>query len=273
MNGPIRLLPNRAIIGMVHLAPLPGSPAAQRPLSRIIQAACEDARLLADAGFDALIVENFGDAPFRAATVDPHTVAAMTMVVRAVMAAVSLPVGVNVLRNDALAAVAIATVCGAAFVRVNVHTGVYAADQGLIEGRADDTLRYRRRLAGGAGTDPIAPMPAVFADVHVKHAMPLAAQPIAQAAAETAYRGRADGLIVSGVATGKPTDPTDLAAVRAAVPDRPIYVGSGATPETVAELLVAADGVIVGTAIKQGGVTTAPVDSARAAALVKAARR
>ncbi|MDM8008163.1 MAG: BtpA/SgcQ family protein [Phycisphaerae bacterium] len=273
MHGAISPLPARALVGMVHLAPLPGSPAAERPLSRIIEAACEDARLLADAGFDALIVENLGDAPFRPASVDPHTVAFMTMAVRAVMRAVSLPVGVNVLRNDALAAVAIASVCGAAFVRINVHTGVYAADQGLIAGRADETLRYRRRLAGGAQGNPAAAMPAILADVHVKHAMPLGPRPISQAAEEAAHRGRADGLIVSGVATGKPTDLADLKAVREAVPDRPIYVGSGATSETVAELLAVADGVIVGTAIKQGGVITAPVDPARAAALIQAARR
>lgn len=273
MDGPIRRLPDQAIIGMVHLAPLPGSPAGRQPLSKVVQAACHDARLLADAGFDALIIENFGDAPFRPTTVDPHTVAFMTVAVRAVMAAVSIPVGVNVLRNDAIAAVAIAGVCGAAFVRVNVHTGAYATDQGLMEGRADETLRYRRRLTGGAQGNQTAAMPAILADVHVKHAMPLAAAPIAQTAEEAAYRGRADGLIVSGAATGKPTDLADLKAVREAVPDRPVYVGSGVTPDTVAEWLAVANGVIVGTAIKRDGLTTAPVDAARAAALVKAARR
>ncbi|MGQ9649496.1 MAG: BtpA/SgcQ family protein [Phycisphaerae bacterium] len=273
MDGPVRRLPDRAMIGMVHLAPLPGSPAGERPLGKVIEAACDDARLLADAGFDALIVENFGDAPFRPTTVDPHTVAFITAAVRAVMAAVSLPVGVNVLRNDAIAAVAIAGVCGAAFVRVNVHTGVYATDQGFIEGRADQTLRFRRRLAGGGHGNPLTAMPAILADVHVKHAVPLAATPIAQAAEEAAYRGRADGLIVSGVATGKPTDLVDLKAVREAVPDRPIYVGSGVTPDTVAELLAVADGVIVGTAIKRDGLVTAPVDAARAAALIEAAKR
>jgi uncharacterized protein len=271
MDQPIRSLPSRALIGMVHLPPLPGSPASRLPLSRIIEAARQDARVLGDAGFDAIVIENFGDAPFRAAHVDPHTVACMTMVVQAVRQEVSLPLGVNVLRNDALAAVAIATICGAVFVRINVHTGVYATDQGIIEGRADETLRFRRRLAAGSA-ERAAQGVAILADVHVKHATPLLAQPIGQAAEEAAYRGWADGLIVSGMATGRPTDVDDLRAVRAAVPDRPIYVGSGATPENVGELLTVADGVIVGTSTKQGGVTTAPVDPVRAEAFVKAAR-
>jgi len=255
-------LPPRALIGMVHLAPLPGSPGSELPLERICRDACRDALTLAEAGFAALVMENFGDSPFRASTVDPHTVAAMTVVARALRAQVELPLGINVLRNDALAAIAIATVCEAAFVRVNIHTGVYATDQGFIEGRADETLRYRRKL--GSRT-------AIFADVHVKHASPLLAQPIAEAAEEAAYRGRADGLIVSGSATGKPTSMLDLRSVREAVPDRPIWVGSGATVQNVRELLTVADGVIVGTAIKQDGRTTAPVDADRARAFVQAA--
>jgi uncharacterized protein len=272
MGQPHRPLPHQALIGMVHLGPLPGSPASGQPLSEIIRRACDDARVLAEAGFDAVLVENFGDAPFRPTCVDPHTVACMTVAIRAVREAVALPIGVNVLRNDAMSAIAIATVCGAAFVRINIHTGVYATDQGIIEGRADETLRYRQQLAGGGSGGPVMPVPAIFADVHVKHASPLLQQPIGQAAEEAAYRGRADGLIVSGQATGKPTDIADLQAVRRAVPDRLVYVGSGATVENVAPLLAVADGVIVGTAIKQDGVTTAPVDPARAAAFVKATR-
>lgn len=269
MDEPIRPLPDRALIGMVHLPPLPGSPGGMQPLARIIDRACADAAVLADAGFDAVMVENFGDAPFRRAVVDPHTVACMTVVVRHIRQAVSLPIGVNVLRNDALAAVAIATACGAAFVRVNVHTGVYATDQGVIEGRADVTIRERRRLTG-AGR--IAPPPAVLADVHVKHASPLLRQSIGEAAEEAAYRGRADGLIVSGATTGRPTDPDDLRAVRAAVPDRPVYVGSGATAGNAKQLLELAHGLIVGTSLKVDGVTTAPVDPVRARAFAEAAR-
>lgn len=255
------ILPSPALIGMVHLPPLPGSPTGTSPLASIISAACTDACVLADAGFDALMLENFGDAPFRATQVDAHTVACMTLAAQAVRAAVPrLPLGINVLRNDSTAALAIAHTVGAAFIRVNVHCGVYATDQGIIEGRADETLRYRGRL--GAET-------LILADVHVKHARPLSSIDIVEAAEETAYRGRADALIVSGTATGKPTDLDDLRAVRRAVPDRPVFVGSGATADNIREILNIADGVIVGTAVKRDGRTTAPVDPERAAAFIR----
>ena len=254
---------SRTLVGMVHLAPLPGSPDSRLSLTGVIEAACRDARTLTDAGFDAILVENFGDSPFRSTHVDPHTVACMTAVVRAVRQSVSLPIGVNVLRNDAEAALAIAAVCEAQFIRVNVLIGVYATDQGMIEGRADELLRYRRRI----GSDV-----AIWADVHVKHALPLSSSSIAQAAEETAYRGKADALVVSGIGTGKPTDLNDLQQVRMAVADRPLVVGSGATCANVAALFETADAIIVGTAIKHDGITTAAVDSARARELVTAAR-
>jgi len=258
------LLPPKALIGMVHLAPLPGSPSADWPLDRIIELARADARTLVEAGFDAVMIENFGDAPFRAIQADPHTVASMTRVCRAIKEIIDKPIGINVLRNAAQAALAIATICDASFIRVNVHCGVYATDQGIIEGQADETLRYRRRLNSSV---------AIFADVHVKHARPLSSASIAEAAEEIAYRGKADALIVSGTATGKPTDLDDLRAVRAVVADRPIFVGSGATTDTLNELLAIADGVIVGTAVKQDGRILAAVDRVRAEQLVRAAKR
>ncbi len=252
-----------SLIGMIHLPPLPGSPACEQSLAQICRQACRDARVLAEAGFDAVMIENFGDAPFRPDRVDPHTVACMTAAADAVRREIAIPVGINVLRNDPIAALAVAAACGAAFIRINVHVGVCAADQGLLQGRADETLRFRRRIGCDA---------AVLADVHVKHARPLVPQSIAEAAEETAYRGRADGLIVSGPATGRPAAMEDLKAVRAAVPDRPLLVGSGASAGTVRELLTVADGVIVGTSIKRDECTTSPVDPDRAAAFVAAAR-
>ncbi len=251
------------MIGMVHLPPLPGSPAGQTPLAQIIERATHEARILAGAGFDAVLVENFGDSPFRASQVEPHTIAAMAIVLHEVRRAVSAAVGVNVLRNDAMAGVALAGVAGADFLRVNVLVGVYATDQGIIEGRAPDVLRYRQVL-GGRGT--------ILADVHVKHAEPLSTRDLAQAAEETAYRGQADGLIVTGPTTGRAAAFEDLRVVKRAVPDKPVYVGSGADADSVRALLEVADGVIVGSALKQEGRTPAPLDAGRVEAFVRAAR-
>lgn len=253
----------RPLIGMIHLAPLPGSPRWGGSLDRVIDNAVRDARILESAGFDAILVENFGDAPYFPATVPPETVASLTAAVRAVRGACALPAGVNVLRNDARAALAIAAATGAQFIRVNVHVGVMATDQGVIEGRAYETLRARAAL--GSET-------AILADVLVKHAVPVGPADLALVAADTARRGLADALLVSGAATGRPADPGQVQQVREAVPDVPVLVASGVTVESVARLLSLADGVIVGTALKRGGATDAPVDPARARAFVRAAR-
>lgn len=253
----------RALIGMVHLPPLPGSPGARMSMKDILAQATDEARLLASAGFDAVIVENYGDTPFYPDCVPAETVAAMTLAVHRVVETAGVPVGVNVLRNDVLSGLAIAAATGAAFVRVNVLAGVYATDQGVITGRAADVVRKRARLC---------PRVRIAADVHVKHAMPVSQPDIGRAAADTAYRGAADVLIVSGPATGRGVDARDLRAVREATPDVPIWVGSGVTAETAKSLLELADGLIVGTCLKRGGKTTAALDGARVRAFVCAAR-
>jgi hypothetical protein len=248
---------------MVHLPPLPGSPRAALPMAKIIDQAVGEAKMLAQAGFGAVIVENFGDAPFAVHQVLPDTIAAMGIVVDHVASAVDIPVGVNVLRNDSLAALAVAAAGGASFIRVNVLSGTYATDQGLISGRAHDLTRRRAHVA---------PQIKIAADVHVKHATPISQPDIALAADETAYRGGADALIVSGAATGAPTDLHAVHCVKEAVPDRPIWIGSGVTADTVADFLRVADAVIVGTSLKRGGKATGPLDQTRVRAFVKAAR-
>src|SRR5436190_21554624 len=144
------------LVGVVHLPPMPGDPAySEGGFPRVLDAARRDAESIAQGGADALIVENFGSSPFPKGTPDqptpPHAIAAIALAVRSCREASGLPVGVNVLRNDVRSALGIAAACGAAFVRVNVHVGAYVTDQGLIEGRAFETLRYRRAIAG----DPI----------------------------------------------------------------------------------------------------------------------
>lgn len=251
------------LVGMIHLLPLPGSPGWGGSMAEVLDRALADAGALTGAGFDGLVVENYGDTPFFGQRVPPETVAASAVIGAAVVDAVAVPVGVNVLRNDARAGVAVAAATGARFVRVNVHTGSMWTDQGLVEGRAAETLRARASLR---------PEVAILADVHVKHGVPPAGQSIGDAAMDTWSRGRADGLIVSGAGTGAAIDPEDLRAVRSAVPDAPIFVGSGATRDDAAALLEATDGLIVGSAVMREGRAGAGVDPGRARAFVDAAR-
>jgi membrane complex biogenesis BtpA family protein len=232
-------------------------------MGAVVARAVADARAYAEGGADALIVENHGDAPFLKTGLAPETVAAMTRCAIAVRDAVNLPLGVNALRNDALAALGIAAAAGADFIRVNVHAGVAATDQGLIEGRAAETLRRREALGLKA---------TILADVHVKHARPLHSDDIAQAARDLVGRAGADAVIVSGAATGAATDPSDLAAVRTALPRAYLLAGSGVREANLPQVLAHADAVIVGTALKRGGRTASAVDPERVASFVKAAR-
>lgn len=254
------------VVGMVHLPPLPGSPESDGDLGAVLDRARADARALAAGGVDGLVVENFGDVPFYPESVPAHTVASMTRVADAVGRAVSLPLGVNVLRNDATAALSVAAAVDAAFVRVNVHTGARLTDQGVVTGQAHETLRLRDRLDADV---------AVFADLAVKHSAPLATGGDAGSLTEVVGRGLADAVVVSGPETGAPVDEGALAAVVAERDDAgletPVFVGSGVDAGNVADLLSVADGAIVGTALKDGGETTAPVDRDRVARLVEAA--
>ena len=217
---------------MVHLRALPGAPLFGGSLDQVIETAMADANALAAGGCDGIVFENFGDRPFHK-RVGPETVAAMTRVIAEVRP--RLPFGVNVLRNDARAALAIATATGAQFIRVNVHVGVMATDQGIIEGEAAETLRLR------------APHILIFADYLVKHATPIGEH----SARDLRERGLADALIISGSETGAPADVQRLSATRAAI-DAPILIGSGLTAENAVNY-ADADGAIVGTSLKHEG--------------------
>ena len=251
-------LGRRAVIGMVHLAPLPGSPLFGGSMGEVIDAAVRDAVAIREGGCDALMFENFGDRPFSKSAAAPETVSGMTRVIAECARETNLPFGVNVLRNDARSALGIAAATGALFIRVNVLAAAMVTDQGIIEGDAAVLQRERSRLGGAI---------AVFADHLVKHAVPLAAFDELQLAKDLRHRALADALIVSGMETGSAADPDRLASVRNSV-DAPLLVGSGLTADNARIYAGIADGAIVGTSIKKNGDVDAPVERDRVAAVV-----
>jgi len=253
----------RTIIGMVHLPPLPGSPRWDGSMERVTAFALDDARALIAGGIGALLVENYGDVPFTPGRVAASTVAAMSVVAAEIRRAFpTVPLGINVLKNDARAALAVACAVGGEFIRVNVHAGAVLADQGIVQSDAYHTLRDRRLLSADVR---------LFADVQGKHAVPLGPVELEQEARDLVHRGLADALVVSGKATGEATPLGDVKRVRTVVPDVPVLVGSGVTPDTIAEILTLADGVIVGTSLKRDGDVRNPVDPERVHRLVSRA--
>ena len=253
------------LIGVVHLLPLPGSPSyVGDPVARIYERALADAAAYAQAGFDGLIVENHGDVPFlKPDALGPETAAVMAVAAERVRVETGRPIGINVLANAALHALAIATAAGSLFVRVNQWANAYVANEGLIEGPAAPALRYRRSLAADAVR--------IFADSHVKHGSHAitADRSVAELTRDLEW-SLADVVIATGQRTGDAAAADEIAAIRSAT-TLPLLVGSGVTPGNLPKILALADGVIVASALKVDGVWWNPVDPARARAFAEVA--
>lgn len=245
-------------VGVIHLLPLPAAPRGSAGFEIVRARALADADALARGGADGAILENFGDAPFSRGAVDPHVVAAMAVLAAEVRRAhPALRLGINVLRNDARAALGIAAITEADWVRVNVLAGAAVTDQGVIEGDAHHWLRYRREL----GAERVG----LLADVHVKHARPLGGGPLGEAAADLHHRAGADVLIITGRATGAPAAEADVAEARAAAPGAPIWLGSGVDHASAPSWRRRVDGAIIGTALHAEGDVRAPLEVERVA--------
>ncbi|MBN2445373.1 MAG: BtpA/SgcQ family protein [Phycisphaerae bacterium] len=251
----------KPVFGMVHLAPLPGSPRHAGGIQAVVDAALRDGDTLVSAGISGLIIENFGDTPFYPEHVPPYVVAHMTHVADAVAQRFPVPLGINVLRNDPRAALGIAHAVGAAFIRVNILSGARVTDQAVIQGCAHELLRERALLH--------AEHIRIFADVDVKHSSPLGvARPVEDEVADLLERGGADAVIVTGAGTGAPTDVEHVRRAKAEARERPVIVGSGVNAESVRDFVAYADAFIVGTSLKVDRVPTNPVDPRRVRALL-----
>jgi membrane complex biogenesis BtpA family protein len=254
----------RALVGMIHVGALPGTPHTGGSIEALAEAAAQEARRYQAAGFHGLLIENTHDRPYLKGAVGPEIVAALTAVGRELHRAVPLPLGVQVLAGANQEAIAIALACGARFVRAEGFVFAHVADEGLIQASAGELLRYRRAI----GAEDVR----VFADVKKKHASHAVTADVDLA--ETARAAEfclADGVIVSGVATGRATDPAEVKAVAEAV-ELPTLVGSGVTPENIGAY-AEADAFIVGSSLKQGGLWSAPLDPTRLSNLCRAFER
>jgi membrane complex biogenesis BtpA family protein len=246
-----------AVIGVIHLHALPGAASYDgEPMQGLIDFALNEAARYAQGGVDGLIVENHGDIPFaKPDRIGPETVATMAVITDAVRRESNLPIGVNVLANGALAALAVAKASGASFIRVNQWANAYVANEGFVEGPAGEATRYRAWLHGRDVK--------IFADVHVKHgAHAITADRSIQELARDNEFFDADVAIATGQRTGDSVTTDELRAIAGGTA-LPVVVGSGVTPDNIGAILGIADGVIVASALKQDGVWWNPVDPDR----------
>ncbi len=254
----------RPLIGVVHLLPLPGAPGYRGSMTRVIDRALRDADTYLRSGFHGLIVENYGDAPYFRGRVPAETIAAQTRIATEIRNLGDVPLGINVLRSDGEAAMAIAVAARAEFVRINVFAGATVTDQGIIEGCAAEVMRLRARCRTKT---------AVWADLLVKHGAPLTPQSPAEQASDLVERSGADLLIVTGPSTGEAASTATLREARRAVRRIPFAVGSGITSRNLQDYWADADAFIVGTSVKKRGQTTAAPDAGRAKEMVAEHRR
>lgn len=257
----------KPVIGVIHLAPLPGAPRYDgEPVTEIYAKAVADARVLAGGGLDGIIIENASDLPFRRPeNIGPETVAALTGAWLAVRDAVDTPIGITCVANGAIPALAVAKATGARWLRVNQWVNAYVANEGLLNGPAAEAMRYRAAI----GAKDVA----IFADVHVKfgaHAI-TSDRSITEQATDAEWFD-ADVLIATGTRTGSPTQPREVEEVRAGT-NLPVIVGSGLAPEQVEKLFVVADGAIIGQWLKHDGQWWNPVDPRRVERLMEAVSR
>lgn len=256
---------SKVVIGVVHCSALPGSPGYKgQPVNAIYDRALADSEAYVNGGVDGLIIENHGDIPFlKPGDLGPETAAHLAVITDRIRRAVALPLGINVLANGAIQAMAVAKAGGASFIRVNQWANAYVANEGIIEGEAGKALRYRANLKA----DDIM----IFADSHVKHGAHaiVADRSIEELTRDVAFFN-ADAVIATGQRTGDTATVEEIDTIRGAS-SLPLLVGSGVTKDNVSMILARADGVIVASSLKKGGVWWNPVDLASVKQFMQAA--
>lgn len=251
----------KVIIGCVHLLPMPSAPMYDGNLEHIYKVALKEAEILYKNGVDAFIIENFRDRPLYPNSVPASTVATMAAIAMEIKSKFPIPMGIAVLRNDANAALSIATAVGADFIRVNVHVGAVLTAQGLIEGKSHETLRLKASLKSDVK---------IYADAMVKHSTPVAYDELYKEIRD--LNGISDAVIISGELTGLETDIEDVKLAKEST-DMPIIIGSGVTPENLEKVFNYADGFIVGSYFKEGGNGLNFIDETRVKIMMKEVER
>lgn len=257
---------DKVLIGMIHCPAFPGAPRYRgAEVAAIYDACMRDAEALIEGGMHGLIVENHGDIPFsKPEDIGPETAAFMAVVTDRIARTTQVPLGINVLANAPIPAFAVALAGSAKFIRVNQWANAYVANEGFMEGRAAEAMRYRSLLR--------AEHIRVFADSHVKHGSHaiVADRPIEELTRDLAFFD-ADAIIATGQRTGNAATIAEIETIGAAT-HLPLLVGSGVDKDNIVEILKRASGVIVASSLKQGGVWWNPVDIERVRAFCAAAR-
>ncbi len=240
----------KPIIGVIHLPRLKASAS-----KNIVSYAVDAIDKLMDTEIDGIIIENFGDKPFSKGNIESWKKELLIEVISEVRSIFTKPLGINILRNDALSAMDIAIATDADFIRVNYLIGVAATAEGFIEAVAHELFRIREVYRDVKYIY-------IMADINTKHGIQIYPNDIILCADETVNRGGADALIITGIKTGVPPEITDVFKVKCAV-NVPVFIGSGLNPINIYTYLLIADGGIVGTYLHEDGNISKPISIER----------
>ena len=260
-----RSLASKSLIAMIGLKPLPGSPGYGGSESAIIEQALADLQVYADAGVDALLIENSGDVPYIKPPLDVVDVELVRHVCSLVRMRFNGPVGLQLLEAANEQALRVAAAADLDFIRCEGYVFAHIGGAGLIEGCAGKLLRLRSQMnAGGIK---------VFADVRKKHCSHALTGdlPITEHVRQAEFF-RTDGVVVTGPRTGAEPDIADLESVAGAT-TLPRLIGSGMTAGNIERYFPHADGFIVGSTFREGGKFLANLQKDRLEAFMDAFRR
>lgn len=231
------------IIGAIHFAPLLGYKDFPG-YEVILKNAIKDLQVFQEGGVDGVIIENNYDIPHKI-VVDKKTADLMNRLGKEIIKKARIPVGVSVLWNDYKSAILIAKKIGAKFIRVPVFIDSVRTNYGDIFANPKEVIDFRKK----AKAEDIA----IFTDIHVKHAELLEKKSIDESAKEAVKAG-SDAIIITGKWTGVAPDSSELKIAREAVDDFPILIGSGVDATNIKSLFEYANGAIVSTSLKKGGI-------------------
>lgn len=202
--------------------------------------ALEDTERLLKGGVDGLLVENYDWGYLDRNRAREEMAERLTIITAAVVLRSIVPVGVNILPNDYWQSLAVAFSTGSQFIQMDHVTGEFLGCESV------NSVDY-------STTRNVYPEIIVLGGIHPKY-YELVDPTISLGESAKKAMALTEAVVVTGDVTGGKTSLTDLRLARAALGIHPLIVGSGLTPENAQAQLAIADGAIVGTALKNGGV-------------------
>ncbi len=230
---------------MIHLKALPGTPKYSGNVTEIIKTAVAEAEIYKINGIDGLAIENMHDTPYLKNEVDHEISSLMAIIGYEIKKRTRLPCGIQILSSANKAALAAAKSAGLDFIRAEGFVFGHLADEGYIDSCAGELLRYRKKID--------AENIAIFTDIKKKHSShAISADVDIVETAKAAEFFLSDGLVVTGIATGKSADLNEILAIKEKC-KTPVIVGSGITIDNIEEYLSVCDAMIVGSYFKENG--------------------